>query len=180
VPLWAWIAIGAGVVALVAGGIAIGVFAWRAAEERYALRLVRSREGVDFVRQALGDSLSRLAEGSEAELRAFASDPDSAERRALHEVASRAHLLADELDVTPLPRSLIPAAEALADAAYLISTEASRVKDMDTGETALVELGEIDLETVEAYYNAALAAVRQACEACAVEDAAVYGGGLYL
>lgn len=179
-PLWAWIAIGAGVAVVLAGVTIAGITAYRAAEERYVLRLVRSRETLDSARQALGDSLGRLAEGSEAELRAFANDPDSAERRALHEVSRRAQLLADELDVTPLPGSLVPAAEALADAAYLIAVESGRVGDDSREEAALEQLGDIDLDAVETYYRAAIAAVRQVCEACGIDDSAVYGGGLYL
>ena len=179
-PLWAWIAIGAGVVAVLAGAIAAGVLAYRAAEERYVLQLVRWREGVDFVRQALGDSLGRLAGGSEAELRSFAENPDSVERRALHEVASRARLLADELDSSPVPGPLLPAIEALADAAYLISREAGRVGDEVVGEAALDAMGCIDLDAVEDYYRAAIDAVSRVCEACGVDDSIVYGGGLYL
>lgn len=179
-PLWAWIAIAAGVIVVLAGVTIAGIIGYRAAERRYLLRLIRSREGLDFVRQALGDSLGRLAEGSERELRIFADDPDSAERRALHEVASRSRLLADELDATALPGRLVPAAEALADAAYLIGGEAGRVGDDLRGEAALDALGCIDLDAVETYYRAAISAVQSVCEACGLEDSAVYGGGLYL
>jgi hypothetical protein len=179
-PLWAWIAIAAGTIAVLAGATIAGIVAYRAAERRYLLRLVRSREGLDFVRQALGDSLGRLAEGSERELSVFADDPESSERRALHEVASRARLLADELDTTPLPGKLVPAAEALADAAYLIGREAGRVGDELMSDAALEALGCIDLDTVETYYRAAVSTVQGVCEACGLEDSAVYGGGLYL
>lgn len=179
-PLWAWIVIIAGVVAVAAGVTLAGIYTYRAAERRYALRLVRSREGLDFVRQALGDSLVRLAEGSEQELRVFADDPDSVERRALAEVASRARLLADELDTTPLPKHLVSAAEALSDAAYVIAREAGRVGDDLTGASTLDAVGCIDLDAVEQYYRAAVSAVRGVCEACGLEDSAVYGGGLYL
>jgi len=179
-PVWAWIAIVAGIVVLLAGATVAGIVAYRAAERRYLLRLIRSREGLDFVRQALGDSLGRLAEGSERELRVFAEDPDSGERRALHEVSARARLLADELDTTALPNRLIPAAMALADAAYLIGREAGRVGDELKGDAALDALGCIDLDAVETYYRAAISAVQSVCEACGLEDSAVYGGGLYL
>lgn len=179
-PLWAWIAIGAGIVALIAAGVAAGVLAYRAAEERYVMRLVQWREGVDFVRQALGDSMGRLAEGSDAELRDFAENPDSAERRALHEVATRARMLADELDVTPLPKSLTSTADSLADAAYLIAREAGRVTDEVRGDAALEALGRIDLDAVETYYRAALNAVTAVCEAHGIDESAIYGGGLYL
>ena len=179
-PLWAWIAIGAGIVAVVATGVALGVYGTRTAEERYLMRIVRSREGVEFVRLALGDTLSRLAEGSEAELHDFARDPESVERRALAEGAARARLLVDELDSTPLPKSIVPAAESLADAAYLIAQEASKVNPEHVGDAALDDLGSIDLDAVETYYAAAIAAVQQVCEVCGVDDSAVYGGGLYL
>jgi hypothetical protein len=179
-PLWAWIAVIAGVIVVLAGVTVAGIFAYRAAERRYLLRLIRSREGLDFVRQALGDSLGRLAEGSARELRAFAEDPDSSERRALHEVASRSRLLADELDGMSLPGRLVPAAEALADAAFLIGREAGRVSDDLRGDAALDALGRIDLDAVETYYRAAISAVQSVCEACGLEDSAVYGGGLYL
>ena len=179
-PLWAWIAIAAGIIVVLAGATIAGVVAYRAAERRYLLRLVRSREGLDFVRQALGDSLSRLAEGSDRELGIFSDDPESAERRALHEVASRARLLADELDTTALPSKLVPAAEALADAAYLIGREAGRVADELTGDAALEALGCVDLDAVETYYRLAISSVQSVCEACGLEDSAVYGGGLYL
>jgi len=180
VPFWAWIVLVAGVIALAAGATLGGIYAYRAAERRLLLQLVRSREGLEFVRQALGDSLVRIAEGSEQELRVFADDPDSVERRALAEVASRARLLADELDVTALPKSLIPAGEALADAAFVIAREAGRVGEDAAGDAAIEALGCIDLEAVEQYYRAAVSAVRSACETCGLEDSAVYGGGLYL
>jgi hypothetical protein len=156
------------------------VFAWQSTERRYALKLVGLGEGVDFARQALADSLGRLAEGTDQELSAFAENPDSIERRALHEVASRAHLLADELDAMALPPSLVPAGEALADAAYLIAKEAGKVNDEVLGDKAYEALSTIDLEAVETYYKAAMAKLEELCEACGLDDAAIYGGGLYL
>jgi hypothetical protein len=180
VPVWGWITIGAGIVLVLAGLTIAAVFAWQSTERRYALRLVGLGEGVDFVRQALADSLGRLAEGTDQELTAFADNPDSIERRALHEVAMRAHLLADELDAMALPRSVVPAADALADAAYLIAKEAGKVHDEALGDEAYEALSSIDLEAVETYYGAAMAKIEELAEACGLEDAAVYGGGLYL
>ena len=179
-PVWAWIAIGAGVVLVLAGLTVAAVFAWQSAERRYALRLVGLGQGVDFVRQALADSLGRLAEGTDQELTAFANNPDSLERRALHEVAMRAHLLADELDAMALPGSLVPTADALADAAYLIAKEAGKVNDDVVGDDAYAALSAVDLEAVETYYRAAMVKIGELREACGLEDAAVYDGGLYL
>jgi hypothetical protein len=179
-PLWAWIAIGAGGVLVMAAVVVAGVLGYRAAERRYVLRLIRSRESIEAAHQALADVLGRLAEGTEQELRVFADDADSIERRALQEIALRARLLADELDFTALPSGLIPAAEALADVAYLIGREAGRVSDEATGDTALEALGSIDLDAIEKYHLAALVAVQRVCEVCGIEDSEVYGGGLYL
>ena len=179
-PLWGWIAIGVGAIAVVAGLVAATVVALRASERRNAMNLVARREGVDFVRQALADTLSRLAEGTDDELRAFADDPESLERRALVEVASRSALLAEETDATAIPKALVPAAVALGDAAYLIAREAAKVQPGMRGDITFDALGSIDLEAVETYYQAALAAVEDVCESCGLEDANVYGGGLYL
>jgi hypothetical protein len=172
--------IGVGAV-LVIAGLAVGVvLAIRASERRAALRLVARREGVDFVRQALADSLGRLAEGTDDELRAFAQNPDSLERRALIEIASRSAQLAEEIDSTAFPKSLLPAAVALGDVAYLIARESAKVQPGMTGDVALEALGSVDLDAVETYYRAAIAAVADACESCGLQDANVYGGGLYL
>jgi hypothetical protein len=179
-PLWAWIVIGVGAVALIAGLVAVGIVAARAHERRTAMNLVARREGVDFVRQALADTLGRLAEGTDDELRAFAYDPDSLERRALVEVASRSALLAEEIDATALPKAHLRAAVALGDAAYLIARESAKVQPGMRGEITFEALGTIDLEAVETYYQAALAAVADVCESCGLEDENVYGGGLYL
>jgi len=180
VPLWGWILVGVGAVLALGGLFVATVFTLRAGERRAAQRLIAWREGVDFVRQALADSLRRLAEGTDDELRTFADNPDSVERRALVEVASRSALLADEIDSTSLPKALVPAAVALGDAAYLIARESAKVQAGMQGASTLEALGSIDLEAVETYYQAALASVENACESCGLEDANVYGGGLYL
>ena len=180
-PLW-------GVIALVTGAAlllgALGVMAylgWRALERRYLLRLISRREAVFAVRQALEDAVVRLAEGSDEQLALFADDPDSQERKMLHEVRIRAQILRDELDSMSLPKRLVPAADALGDAAYIVNKEAAKIRDADKGPVVLTELGTIDLGTVAEVFERAAAAVSLTCQVCDVEeDAAVYGGGLYL
>lgn len=179
-PVWAWITIGVGSALLLA---AIGVaafFGWRALERRFLLRLVSRREAVDVAFIALEDAMLRLAEGSDGQLTAFMDDPDSIERRTLHEVASRARILADELDTMSLPKKFVPAADALGDAAYIIGREAGKVHDDLTGDAALDALGTIDLTDVTSVHERAVAEVEKVCDACGLDDAAVYGGGLYL
>jgi hypothetical protein len=167
-------------VLLIAAVVVAAYFGWQAAERRYLLRLVSRREGVDVARQALEDTVMRLAEGSDEQLMHFADDPDSLERRTLHEVASRAHILADELDTMQLPKKLVPAADALADAAYVIAREAGKIQDDCVGDDAFEALASIDLAGVAERYSAGIHEVEAVCEACGLEDAAVYGGGLYL
>lgn len=179
-PVWVWIVIGAGGVLLVGALTAAAFLGWRALERRYLLRLVSSREAVDVTRLALEDVLARLAEGSDAQITSFAGDPDSIERRALHEVASRARILADELDTMTLPKKLVPAADALGDAAYIIGREAGKVHDDLIGDAALEALGTIDLSEIASIHKRALAVVEEVCEECGFEDETVYGGGLYL
>lgn len=179
-PVWGWIAIGVGGVLLLAALGAAGYLGWRALERRYLLQLVSRREAVDATRQALEDSLLRLAGGTDAQLHVFADDPDSIERRALHEVASRARILADELDTMTLPKPLVPAADALGDAAWIVGREAGRVNDDLLGDAALEALGEIDLTEIADVNRRALEVVTHVCAECGFEDEAVYGGGLYL
>ena len=180
-PVWGWIAIGAGGVLLLAAAVVGSLFGWRAMERRYLLRLVRRREAIDAVRQALADVVMRLASGTDETLAHFADDPDAIERRALHEVASRARILTDELDSMPLPSRLVPAAAFLADAAYAIEREAGKVHDEQLGDAAFEALGSIDLTAISGSYARATIEVRAVCEVCGLEeDAAVYGGGLYL
>lgn len=179
-PVWAWIAIGAGAVVLVAAAVVATVFGLRFAERRYLLRLISRREAIGAARQGLEDVVMRLATASDEHLEHFASDPDAIERRALHEVASRARMLADELDSMPLPNKIVPAAEALGDAAWVIGREAGRVHDERTGDAAFEELGSIDLAEVTAVFHAASARVAALCDECGLDEESVYGGGLYL
>jgi ABC-type nitrate/sulfonate/bicarbonate transport system substrate-binding protein len=173
--------VGAGGVLLLAAAVVGSVLGWRAVERRLLLTLVRRREAVDAARQALEDVVMRLAEGSDETLNHFAEDPDAMERRTLHEVTSRARILADELDSMPLPKKLIPAADALGGVAYAIEQEAGKVRDEQIGDVVFEALGAIDLTAIAGKYAAATLEVQNACTECGLEeDPAVYGGGLYL
>ena len=181
VQLWVWFVVGAGSLLFVAAGVFGGLYALRVAERRYLLMLISRREAVFAVRQALESAVSRLAQGSDDRLELFSSDPESPDRRVLREIESRAHVLEDELDAVALPKRLIPAAEALADAAFVVAREAGKVRSETIDDSALEALGSIDLSAVARAFEKATTAIADTCELCGMdEDAAVYGGGLYL
>ncbi len=179
-PVWATIAMVAGGTALLVGVGAAGVLAWRTFVRRRLLRLVAKAEAVGASAKALADVLVRLAEASDEALEEFACDPESSERRALHEVTVRATMLTEELDRMPLPRGLIVLAEELGDAAYVVARESGRVNDQALGAEALDELSSVDLAAVRGYTLRARRSLVDACEAAGLDETVVYGGGLYL
>lgn len=180
VPVWAVIGIVVGVLLTAAALAAAGFFGWHAYRRRLLLRLVVKAEAVDALVAALVDTITRLSEASDEDLERFASDTESGERRALHEIAFRGGLLAEELDRIPLPPSLVPPATALADTAYLVGSEASKVTDEQIGSDALEGLAAVDLAAIQAYQRKGRAVLGTTCDVCGLDDTAVYGGGLYL
>ena len=179
-PLWGLIAIVAGGVLLAAASILGGFALWRAIEKRQVVRLVGRIEAVESGSAALTDIVTHLANGSDADLLLFAEDATSTDRHALQEVSSQASILSAELDEMPLSKRLVPVAEALADAAYVIAREAGRVGGDVVGDGALEALASVDLGSVVEMVSAARERVEAVCDACGLDDAAVYGGGLYL
>ncbi len=178
--IWAIVALGAGVLLLI---VALGFGAWlgwRNYQRRALMRLVVRREAVESSAQALIEVISRLAVASDEDLRTFADSPTSTERRVLIDLAHQAELTTDELDRMPLPRSLVGAASALADAAHVIAGEARKLRDEDVGTAALEKIGELDLDLVRGYVAQARRRVGDACADCGLEETNVYGGGLYL
>lgn len=179
-PLWAAITVGVGVFLVMAALAIAGFFAWRAYTKRVLLRLVSRTEAIESAASALVDALARLSETQDTELEEFANDPESSERRVLHEVASRSRMLADELDTMAVPGSLVPLADSLGDAAYVVGLEAARVGDERLGSDALEDLARIDLASVRGYTQQARYRLRGMCEHYGIVDTVVYGGGLYL
>lgn len=179
-PIWALTVIAVGGILLFAAAIAAIVLLMRAYERRAVLRLLGKAENIDAAIRTLEDTIGRLSVAEDDVLEHFAEDPDALERRVLHELASRARVLADELDHSPVPASLVRVAEALADSSYLVSQNAGRVGDELKGEAALNRLAEVDLAGIEAYQAKARAMLVRVSEEFGIEDTAVYGGGLYL
>lgn len=180
VAAWVWAVV---FVAIVAIGIG-GFFAWRIVSRvltrRYVVRLVGMREGVVASQRTLEAVMRHLVDESDEALMAFAADRTSEDRRALVEVATRSTMLRDELDSIPVPVALLDATEELADLACVIAEEAGRVCDNQTSDEVLGALADVDLARVKKQFRAALAALEAVSREYDVEEAAVYGGGLYI
>jgi hypothetical protein len=180
VPVWALIALGVGF-ALLIGGLAIGaVFASRGVFRRYLVRLVSRAGEIDAARRAVDDIVARIAVESDAQLEHFADDPDAGERRALKEMAGRAKALADELDGMPVPKRLVPAAEALGDAAYVIQREAGKIPDAARGREAIDALGTIELSDLGRYWRVARDELERVSRSAGIALEMPEGRGLYL
>ncbi len=178
-PIGAIIAIAVGVL-LLALAVVGAVFGWRAYERRVLLRIVGRTEALEAALAALVDVVTRLAGSSDEELAHFADDPDSGERRVLHDIALKTTIIRDELDHMPLPRAFVGLAEFVADSAFMVGREAGRVEDEQLGGDALERLAGTDLSLAKDYVLASRRMLIDVCTAHGLDDMAVYGGGLYL
>lgn len=180
-PVWALAVIAASAVLLLGtGGFFLWRWLWFRASRRYLVGLVGRRENIMASRRSLENVVQHLVELSDEELLAFAEDPESVDRKALAEVTARMRILADELWTIPLPKRLWPVGEALGDIAATIADEAGRITDLMDADEVLAGLAAIDLAAVGTEFERAEALVDEACSHYHVEDAAVYGGGLYI
>lgn len=179
-PIWAFMAMAIGAIGVVAVVITLFNVARTALEKRALLQLLVQAENVEAGARTLSELIGQLADAEDEVLEHFADDHDAVERRVLQELAQRLGVTADELDMMPLPAHLVPVGSALADAAYLISTEAGRIREDDRGDDVLVHVGEVDLAAVKGYAGKARGMIHAACLEYGLEDTAVYGGGLYL
>ncbi len=180
--IWIWIALAVGVLCVAVGGF-FGVRAlWLRSVRRTLVSLVGRREGILASRRTLDAVIVHLAEGDDATLEEFALHPESEDRRALTEVAASMEIATEELDTRALPGSLVPVAEGLADAAFVVYEEAARVGESTESEEVFEALAAIDLARVLAVFDAADGRLRTACERYHLdeEEIAVYGGGLYI
>jgi len=181
VPQWVWVVSGVVALALIAvGGYLAGRLAYRRISRRYLVQVIGRRESVLASRRTLEAVVRHLADEDEQKLAYFAAHPEDVDRKALVEIARRMEIVTEELDTMPLPRSLWPAASALADAAYVIAQEADRVGESDDPDEVLTALAEIDISRASVAYEVADAQVREASERLELDEAAVYGGGLYI
>lgn len=153
---------------------------WLRVTRSALVSLVSRREAVDAARKTLEDVMRHLVDTDDDALEDFIADPDHEDRRALTEVASRMRILVEELDTKPLASSLVPVAEGLADAAFVIMEEAGRVGESTDAIEVLDSISDVDLSRVNSVFQKADERVKAACERYHLDEAAVYGGGLYI
>lgn len=180
IPTWVWAVIG---VSAISAGVG-GYFTFRVlrygATRRSVRHMVPKMQTIDASRKSLDSVLSHLAQLSDDDLIVFAGDPGAVDRVALAEVEQKMRLLRDELDITPLPADATVVAEGLADAAHLVAQESGRIHDDMSFDEVLAALAQIDLAKIADVVASADLILKSACEEYRIEDAAVYGGGLYI
>jgi len=180
-PVWVW-----ALVVLAAGALlgVAGYFIWRWSwyrySRRYLVRLLGRQESLSASRRTLEAVLRHLADESEDALIEFAQDIDAVDRKALLEERQRCVVLEDELRTMPMPKRLIPAADALGDTAQALALEATRIAEDQTEDEVLQALSELNLESVSERFDVADALMKDAIEYYDMSDQVVYGGGLYI
>lgn len=180
-PAWGWYIASA----VLASGLLVGAyFAGRAGYRRMArqhlIGMIGHREGVLASQRTLEAIIRHLADEDDEKLAYFAGHVDDADRRALVEVTQRMDIVREELDTMPLPRALWAAATALADAAHIIAAEAGRVGESTDVAQVLSALAEVDVVHAADAAAAADALVNEVSEHFGLDEAGVYGGGLYI
>ncbi|MFU8890181.1 MAG: hypothetical protein ACNA76_00790 [Anaerosomatales bacterium] len=181
VPSWVWwVAAGVAALLLTVGAYFGGRLAYRRMSRRYLVQVIGRREGVLASQRTLEAVVRHLADEDDEKRESFASDPDDEDRKSLYEISRRMEIATEELDTMPLPRSLWPAAMTLADAAYIIGQEAGRVGETAGTADAIASLAAVDITRASEAFDAADAKVKEASERFELDEAAVYGGGLYI
>lgn len=174
------IAIIAAAAALALVGLAVvGIVLWRRSMKRELQRLLGRREAIHAALKTVERVVSSLADASDGDLVAFAQDGDVEDRRALGEVASQMRIQRDELAVQPLPKALHESADALGAAAGALAEQTERTEAVE-GVEVLDALAAIEFSSVRTQLLRADVAVRELAERYGVDEAAFYGGGMYI
>lgn len=180
-PSWAVVLISVLVgVALLGAAAWLGWRAWKRYVQRAFFKLMSRREALRAGNQSVAETLAFLAAADEDMLMEFAEHPEELHRRVLHDVCAHAAVVRDELDTMPLPPSLVPAAESLADAAWFLAELTCGIDGAETPDAVLGALGAMNLEPLERALADADADVEAALHAADIDDTVVYGGGLYV
>ncbi len=180
-PLWAYIVGG-----VVAGGLlCVGLFFFarrmrKSFIRRYIVRLLRGSEGIAAGRRTLHRIITDLAEADDDALIDFASNGQNDDRHAMADLVENMTALAYELNTMPLPKVLVGIGENLADVATSISRQTGVIVKAEEPDIVFDALGALDTGAVAAAHEAAIDMLHEIGQRYDMEDAAVYGGGLYI
>ncbi len=166
--------------------ISLGVVAWviralyRSSVRRSIRGLVQSKEAVKALLGGITESRLRLMSPTAADKRiAFANDMDSTERMGFADLNSRARILVDELDAMPVPKRVMPIAEALGDIAFLAERAVDTVYGTK-GDAAIEALQSIDVERLTNAMETVEERLEQLAVFYGITEITVYKGGLYV
>jgi hypothetical protein len=174
------IAIIAVVAALALVGLAVvGFVLWQRSMKQELQRLLGRREAIHSALRTVERVVSSLAEASDGDLVTFALDGDAEDRRALGEVAMQMRIQRDELEAQALPKALHESADALGAAAGALAEQTERTETVE-GVEVLDALAAIEFSSVRTQLLRADVAVRELAERYGVDEAAFYGGGMYI
>jgi hypothetical protein len=165
-------------VALIAATVVLARLAWRRQVRRYIVALMSRREAIVAALKTVDGVLATLGAGTVTDVLAF-TGPESEDRRAIAEIASRMRVETEELADLPLPKKLWPLADLLGEAAGGIATSAAEVGESE-GDAALDALGALDLTRVRKAIADAETEIERLRELYDLTDPSVYGGGLYI
>lgn len=180
-PSWlAYVLVAVGTLAVVAGALVGGWFLYRRQIRRSVVRLIGARESIRAAAEGLEKVLDHLAAAEDETLAEFASHNEHEDRKALHEIATRMRVAGEDLAGLALPKSAWSSATLLERAAFRISEEAGRVGDRTDPVAVLEALAAVDTAAVRQARRTADTELDALRERYGIEDAAVYGGGLYI
>lgn len=166
--------------------ISLGIVAWvirvlyRSSVRRSIRNLVQSKEAVKALVGGIAESRSRLMSPQADDKRiAFANDMNSIERLGFADLNSRARILVDELDAMPIPKRVMPIAEALGDIAFLAERAVDTVYGTK-GNDAIDTLNAIDVERLTTAMETVEERLEQLAVFYGITEITVYKGGLYV
>jgi hypothetical protein len=179
-PVWGWILIGVVAAGLVAAIAAVSSAIWKKIVARYLRTLIGKREEARSVWRAFDELIGGLQQGTDEQRARFADDPEAAERHLLADFAERARAFSEEVNTMPMPRQLVAAAEALADASDILAEEAHRAGEGSFGDESLEALTSADLKRVSGAFAYADAQVAALSAEFGIDEQDVYVRGLYI
>lgn len=167
-------------VILIAGAVVGGIWLWKRQVRSSLISLVGRREAIRASYRALESVFASLAEENPEELIAFAEQPENVRRKALEDVKDRMTMEVGELETVALPKSAWHCADLLGAAARKLRDEVAVITCASTPDAVLEAVAAIDVGSIRSAIAEAGTELDRLLTESKVDDAAVYGGGLYI